>query len=83
MNYSFNLKIKEKNGLGRWAPTSLGISLLAHFFCWVLVQDAIIELGSLLALVMMGSQITELGPDLTDKRKKKKTMWNYDNERQT
>lgn len=50
----------------------MGISLLAHFFCWVLVQDAIIELGSLLALVMMGSQITELGPDLTDKRKKKK-----------
>ena len=34
--------------------SQLRSSLVANFLCWVLVYDAIIELGSLLALVMMG-----------------------------
>lgn len=43
------------NGLVRWAPTSLRSSVAA-FICWpgFLVSVAIIKLGSLLSLVMMG-----------------------------
>lgn len=49
-----------RNGLVGWASKSLSSSLVACI-CWLgfLVSDPIIKLGSLLALVMMGSQIIE------------------------
>lgn len=56
-------------------------SLVANL-CWVLVYDAIIELGSLVSTSDDGSQIIDARVQISLIREKK-TMWNYDNERQT